>query len=58
MNIGVGSLLLLQEIFLIQELNQGLLHCRWILHQLSYQKVDEAYYRIHSACCWKIGAIL
>ena len=27
-NIGVGSLSLLQGIFLSQELNQGLLHCR------------------------------
>ena len=23
--------------FMTQELNQGLLHCRWILYQLSYQ---------------------
>ena len=36
-NTGLGSLSLLQWIFLIQELNQGLLHCRWILYQLSYQ---------------------
>ena len=36
-NTGVGSLSLLQQIFPIQELNQGLLHCRWILYQLSYQ---------------------
>ena len=36
-NTGVGSLSLLQGIFLTQELNQGLLHCRWILYQLSYQ---------------------
>ena len=36
-NTGVGSLSLLQEIFPIQESNQGLLHCRWILHQLNYQ---------------------
>ena len=36
-NTGVGSLSLLQEIFLTQELKQGLLHCRWILYQLSYQ---------------------
>ena len=36
-NIGVGSLSLLQGIFLTQESNQGLLHCRWILYQLSYQ---------------------
>ena len=34
---GVGSLSLLQGIFLTQELNQDLLHCRWILDQLSYQ---------------------
>ena len=37
-NIGVGSLSLLQGIFPTQELNQGLLHCRWILYQLSYQE--------------------
>ena len=37
-NTGVGSLSLLQGIFLTQELNQGLLHCRWILYQLSYQR--------------------
>ena len=36
-NIGVGSLSLLQQIFPTQGLNQGLLHCRWILYQLSYQ---------------------
>ena len=35
-NTGVGSLSLLQWIFLTQELNWGLLHCRWILYQLSY----------------------
>ena len=33
----VGSLSLLQQIFLTQESNQGLLHCRGILYQLSYQ---------------------
>ena len=36
-NTGVGSLSLLQGIFLTQELNQSLLHCRQILYQLSYQ---------------------
>ena len=36
-NTGVGSLSLLQWIFLTQELNQGLLHYRWILYPLSYQ---------------------
>ena len=35
-NTGVGSLPLLQRIFLTQELNWGLLNCSWILHQLSY----------------------
>ena len=34
---GVGSLSLLQGIFPTQESNQGLLHCRRILYQLSYQ---------------------
>ena len=36
-NSGVGSLSLLQGIFPTQELNQGLLHCRQILYQLSFQ---------------------
>ena len=36
-NTGVGSLFLFQGIFPIQESNQGLLHFRWILYQLSYQ---------------------
>ena len=36
-NTGVGSLSLLQSIFLTQELNHGLLHCRQIPYQLSYQ---------------------
>ena len=36
-NTGVGSLSLLQQIFLTQELNRGLLHCRRILYQLSYE---------------------
>ena len=35
-NSGVGSLSLLQQIFPTQESNQGLLHCKWILNQLSY----------------------
>ena len=36
-NTGLGSLSLLQWIFPTQELNQGLLHCRQILYQLSYE---------------------
>ena len=34
---GVGILSLLQGIVPSQESNQGLLHCSWILYQLSYQ---------------------
>ena len=36
-NTEVGSLSLLQGIFPIQGWNPGLLHCRRILYQLSYQ---------------------
>ena len=31
------AIFLLQGIFLVQESNWGLLHCRWILYQLSYR---------------------
>ena len=37
-NTGVGSLSLIQGIFPNQGSNPGLLHCRWILYQLSYQR--------------------
>ena len=40
-NTGVVSLSLLQQIFLTQESNQGLLHCRQIFYQLSYQGKAE-----------------
>ena len=36
-NTGVGGLSLLQRICPTQELKRGLLHCRWILYQLSYK---------------------
>ena len=36
-NTEVGSLSLLQGIFPTQGLNPGLLHCRWILYQLSHK---------------------
>ena len=36
-NTGVGSHSLLQDIFPTQGSNPGLLHCRWILYQLSHQ---------------------
>ena len=40
----VGSLSLLQGIFLTQGLNRGLLHCRQILYQLNYQGSHEIYH--------------
>ena len=36
-NTGVGSLSLLQGSFPTQGWNPGLLHCRWILYQLSHK---------------------
>ena len=42
-NTGVSNLSLLQWIFPTQELNQGLLKCRWILYQLSYQGSPVVY---------------
>ena len=38
-NTGVGSLSLLQGIFPTQESNWGVLHCRQMLYQLSYQRI-------------------
>ena len=35
----MDSISLLQGIFLTQESNRGLLHCRWILYQLNYQGI-------------------
>ena len=37
-NTGVGCHTLLQGIFSTQRLNIGLLHCRWIIYPLSYQR--------------------
>ena len=37
-NTGAHSLSLLQQIFWTKESNPGLLHCRWILYQQSYQR--------------------
>ena len=39
-NTGVGSLSFLQQLFPTQGLNRGLLHCRLILYQLSYQGIS------------------
>ena len=40
-NTGVGSLSLLQRVFLTQKLNRGLLHCRRIRYQLSSQRSPD-----------------
>ena len=40
----MSRLSLLQRIFWNQESNRGLLHCRWILYQLSYQESPINYY--------------
>ena len=45
----MGSLSLLQQICPIQELNQGLLHCRRILYQLSYEGSPYAEYIMWNA---------
>ena len=52
-NTGVGSHSVLQGIFPIQGLNRGLLHCRWILYQLSYQWVEEML-----NICFLIGVVI
>ena len=38
-NTGAGCHSLLQRIFPTEGLNQGLLHCRWILYHLSHQEI-------------------
>ena len=57
-NTGVGSLSLLQRIFPTQELNQGLLQCRWILFQkniyfcfIDYAKAFDC---VNRSKLWKI----
>ena len=40
-NTGVGSLSLFQGIFLTQESNRGILHCKWVVSQMRYQKYQE-----------------
>ena len=47
-NTGVDSLSLLQGIFLTQGSNPSLLHCRWILYQLSHKEAQE--YWVGSLC--------
>ena len=56
-NMGVGSLSLPQQIFPTQESNQGHLHGRWILYQLSYPAfLPELSYNVFfkNICCSNI----
>ena len=46
-NTVLSSLSLLQRIFLTQESNQGFLHCRQILYQLSYQGISTRLLNIY-----------
>jgi len=48
-NTRVSSLPLLQQIFPTQELNQSLLHCRWVLYQLNYQRSPIKHYIIQQS---------
>ena len=50
---GVGSLALLCRIFPTNELNWGLLHCRQILYQLSYQGSPHN----ASLSCIRVGSL-
>ena len=49
-NTGVGSLSLLQQICLTQKSNWGLVHCRRIIYQLSYQGSSQAIKRLSKRC--------
>ena len=63
-NTGMGSLSLLQENFQTQELNWGILHCRQILYQLSYQGIPLQYihilnhFRLYAFNLWYIMPII
>ena len=53
---GVGSLSLLQGIFPTQGSNPGLLHCRWVLYQLSHKGtpriLEWVAYPFSRGSCW------
>ena len=57
-NTGVDSLSLLQQIFPTQESNQGLLHCRRILYQLSYQGSPENSLNLSKLEFWQVKTCL
>ena len=49
-NTGVDCHALLQGIFPTQGSNPGLLHCRWILYQLSHQGSPKVYVKVAQLC--------
>ena len=55
---GVSSLSLLKGIFPTQESNQGLLHCKRILYQLSYQGIPICCSLPASDCCLVVKSCL
>ena len=62
-NIGMGSLSLLQRIFPTQESNRGLLCCRWILYQQSYQGslgqcCKQHHHWLALVCCCVYSAVV
>ena len=57
LNTEMGCLSLLQWIFPIQESNQGLLHCRQILDQLSYEGIP-CFGEVLGKCSFIVGASL
>ena len=57
-NTEVGCHALLQGIFSTQWSNPGLLHCRWILYQLSYEGSPRSHHQIQSHLdnlCYLLG---
>ena len=66
-NTGAGSLSLLQGIFLNQQSNRGLLHCRQILYQLSHTPFSSrkslcslmlpgfSTHQVHTGACPPLG---
>ena len=56
-NIGVDSLSLLRGIFLTQESNRGLLHCRQVLYQLSCLGSPNVYDAVCQLYLTKTGRI-
>ena len=56
-NTGMGSLPLFQAIFPTQESNRGLLHCRQILYQLSYEGSPHKMRKLMVYYNWEAGMI-